>query len=341
MTVTTSIDHATPTARRAVTSYKARHLYHPGVIVPPHIPDVQDAIDLHCHCHEGQQDAFGLAKVASESGMSGIVFKTIGSRKAYHPGKEVAQLQAGLDRWADAEGVRPIRCWAGFIVGSAGIAPSVAALREELDAGVRAVWLPVNNHANSYFKVGARSRVVDPAGTTDGHTDPLPWDEAVKYGLYMLDDRGKLKDVYAEIIRLVADRNVPLFFGHATHQEIAAITSLLEDLGFTKGVIDHPFSPFIDLSVEMMRDLSRAHVLFNFTYDELSPLLGVDPKEMWDAIRAVGVEHCAVSSDAGEPLFPHTVECVRLIRGYMRAFGATDDDIRVLSTTNPAALMDA
>jgi Family of unknown function (DUF6282) len=332
-------DHATPTAQRAVTSYKARHLYNPGVIFPPEIPDVTDAIDLHCHCHEGQQDALALAKVASQSGMLGIVFKTIGLRKAYRPAQDVTVIGNALNTWAAAGDVRPIQCWAGYVIGTTSREPSLVELREQLEAGVKAVWLPVNNHANSYFKVGARSRVVDPGSTVHGHTDPLPWDEALKYGLYMLGDDGKLKPEYAEAIRLVADYNATLFFGHATHREIDQIVDLLERLEFKRGVIDHPFSPFVDLSTEMMRDLSRAHITFNFTFDELSPLLGVDPYEMWATIREVGVEHCTLSSDAGEPLFPHTVECIRLIRGYMRAFGASDDDIHRLSTVNPARVL--
>lgn len=332
-------DHATPTEQRAVTSYKARHGYAPGVVFPPHVPNVRDAIDLHVHCHEGQQDALALAKVASQSGMAGLLFKTIGTRKAYRPAQDASAVREALHRWAETEEVRPVECWAGYVVGTAGHAPTPENVRAALDSGVRAVWLPVNNHANSYVKVGARARAVDPNGDPHGQTDPMPWDVALRYGLYMLDERGKLKPEYAEIVRLVADRDVALFFGHATHAEIAEIAALLERLGFARGVIDHPFSPFVALTIEMMRDLSRARIAFNFTYDELSPLLGVDPYEMHRAIAAVGPEHCTLSSDAGEPLFPHSVECIRLIRGYMEAFGASADEIRLMSTTNPARIM--
>ena len=65
----------------------------------------------------------------------------------------------------------------------------------------------------------------------------------------------------------------------------------MERLRFKRVVIDHPFSPFIDLSVEQMKKFSTAGVLFNFTYDELSPLLGVDPQLMYNAIREVVPEH--------------------------------------------------
>ena len=46
-------------------------------------------------------------------------------------------------------------------------------------------------------------------------------------------------------------------------------------------------------------------------------------------------------ADAGEPLFPNTVECMRLIRGYMRAFGLTDDEVQLVSETNPAKILGA
>jgi hypothetical protein len=92
----------------------------------------------------------------------------------------------------------------------------------------------------------------------------------------------------------------------------------------------------VDLSVEQMQQLARVGIWMNFTYDELSPLLGVDPHVMYQAIRTVGPEHCTLSSDAGEPLFPNSVECMRMMRGYMRAFGLTDDEVYQVSTTNPA-----
>jgi len=42
---------------------------------------VDGAIDIHCHAHEGQQDALGVAKLASKSGMNGDTLQTIVGRK--------------------------------------------------------------------------------------------------------------------------------------------------------------------------------------------------------------------------------------------------------------------
>jgi hypothetical protein len=338
MQTTENANHATPTAQRAVTSYAARHLYRPGVVYPPQVPNVEDSIDLHVHCHGGQQDALSLAKLASESGMLGLLYKTITVPGANNPASAVGIIREQLARWADDADVKPIHCWGGVTIGQGGnVEQPLEYLRGLLDAGIRSVWLPNNAHANSYFKVGVRESKFDPK--KHGHTPPLPWDEAMKIGLYMLDDNGKLKDYYAEVIRMVADYNVALFFGHATHQEIAVLAEFIDSLGYKRGVIDHPFSPFLDVSVDMMRELAKVGIRFNFTFDELSPLLGVDPYEMQAAIATVGAEHFTLSSDCGEPIFPNSVEAMRQIRGYMEAFGCSEDEIRMMTTTNPSDIV--
>ena len=115
----------------------------------------------------------------------------------------------------------------------------------------------------------------------------------------------------------------------------------IEKIGFDKCFIDHPYSPFIGLTVEEMKQFAASGVYMNFTYDELSPLLGTNPLEMFGAARAVGVDHVLLSSDAGEPLFPDSVECIRLMRAYGEAFGLTTEQVYQASALNPAKLMGA
>jgi hypothetical protein len=338
---TERIDPATPTSERCVTSYPARRKYRPGVIYPPQVPNVTGVIDIHCHAHEGQQDPLALAKFASECGMGGLLFKTIGKNTdgEYRPARLVAQVKSDLARWSEETGVASTECWSGCGITMDNRPPTVAKLRQQLDDGVVAVWLPVFNHANTLFKVGGRTIWWDPKAKPGDHSPPLPWKEALRVGYYVLDDHGRVKPDIAEMIHMVVDANVALFFGHCTHPEIFAVAELLQKLGFKRGVIDHPFSPFVDLDIPQMKQLASAGITLNFTYDELSPLLGVDPARMYEAIRAVGVEHVTLSSDAGEPLFPHTVECMRLIRSYMAAFGLNEDELRTVSITNPARVV--
>ena len=333
-------NNATPARERCVTSYPTRRRYRPGVVFPPAVPGVAGMYDIHCHAHEGQQDALALAKLASQSHMRGIVFKTIGAISGeYRPAQAVADVNAALVRWADTEDVEPITCFAGYGITMDNRPPSMERLRQNLADGCSAVWLPVFNHANTLNTVGGLVRWWDASAEPGDHSEPLPWDLAVERGYYMLEANGTLKSEYAEYIRVIADAGVALYTGHATHPEIWAIVDLANSIGFDHVVVDHPFSPFIDLTIAEMQDLASRGVTLNFTFDELSPLLGIDPAKMYAAIRAVGVAHCTLSSDAGEPLFPHSVECMRLISGYMAAFGMSDDELHTMCTTNPERLL--
>jgi hypothetical protein len=51
------------------------------------------------------------------------------------------------------------------------------------------------------------------------------------------------------------------------------------------------------------------------------------------------VEYFTLSSDAGDPLFPNSVEAMHQLSGYMIAFGMKTDEIELMCTRNPAKLV--
>jgi len=325
---------STPTHERCITSYAARTQYKPGVVHPPHIK-VKDAIDIHCHAHEGQQDPYDLARRASLAEMKGLLFKSI---PGDDPVKATQSVQDDVNRWAETEGVVPITCWAGYVCGRQTAPVSAKIVADMIRRGVVAIWLPVFNHAITLSTVGTYRRTIEHKDVNGWH-GPLPWDKAIELGHYNLDDNGELKREVKEIVRICADQDVALFFGHATHPEIYKLAEEVDKVGLKRAVIDHPFSPFLNVSSAMMKELAPVGILFNFTWDELSPLLGVDPQIMYNTIREVGVEHFTLSSDAGEPLFPDSVEAMRLVRGYMEAFGLNQDELYTVCTKNPAKVV--
>src|SRR5215510_2710546 len=327
-----------PTQARFLKSYEVRGTYKGEIQRPPAVTGVKDTIDIHCHADAGHQDPLALAKYASQNGMGGILYKSIAGYIG--PTKSVLAVQEVLNRWCDEEGVRPIRCWAGYNIARTVKPPSVEATRKQLDHGAAAIWMPVFMSANTLHKVGVRRGVADPtADRPNEKTPPLPWDQAVKIGHYLLDDHGKLKADIRDIVRMAVDRGVALFFGHPSHPELFALAEEIDKLGYRRAVVDHPFSPFIDLTFDEMKQVAKIGIYLNFTFDEISPLLGVDPFKMYQAIRHVGVEHVTLSSDAGLPLFPNSVECMRLMCTYMRAFGLSAEEVYRISVTNPAAVV--
>lgn len=334
-------NNATPTMERCVGAYPARRNFKPYIQRPPKIEGVHGMIDIHCHAEHGQQDALAVGKLASENGMYGLLYKSIGKedKRSAGPMEDVNRLLEDLKRWADDTGVTPIRAWGGYALTRDNKPPSAQKVRAQIDAGVTAFWLPLANHANTYSIVGGKPKRWDPTADPKAHSEPLPWDLALKYGHYALDERGRIKPEYEGAVRMIADNDRTLSFGHSTHPEIWALAELVDKLKFKRAFIDHPFSPFLNLTVEEMAELSKVGITFNFTYDELSPMMGVDPAKMYAAIKTVGVEHFTLSSDAGDPLFPNSVEAMRQLSSYMIAFGMTPAEIEVLCIRNPAKLV--
>ena len=328
-----------PSLERFQKSYERRRAFRDAVQMPPDVRGVTGAVDIHCHAHEGQQDALALAKHASRASMGGLLYKTLDFRQ--QPMTRLGEIREGLQRWAEAEDLAPIDCWAGFTTDRWNGGPTRAVVEPQLQAGVRAVWMPTASHANSVYLTGGLKKWWDDAAAPREVAPPMPFEDAVAAtGMYVLKD-GRLDPEVAEIVRLCAEHDAALFFGHLTPPEQDALAEEVDRQGFRKAVVDHPFSLYVDLSVERMQQFARAGIWMNFTYDELSPLMGVDPQAMYEAIRAVGTDRCTLSSDAGEPLFPNSVEAMRLIIAYMRAFGLSDAEIEQVAVTNPRYLVSA
>jgi Family of unknown function (DUF6282) len=335
----TNHNYATPSAARSVTSYPARRGFKQAIDPSlDRVTSVENAIDIHCHAHEGQQDALGVAKLASKSGMTGLLYKTIVGRK--DPAAAVGAVRSGLASWCEDNGLTPVHVWAGASVTQgflSKIEPAWSA--KMLQSGVIALWMPNNTSAHTLSIVGGKPSAWDKTADPNAHTEPLSWSDSLKYGHYLLDDRGRLMPEIEEIFRMAHDHDAAIFFGHPTKKEFRAMAEFSQKIGFKRGVVDHPFSPFVDLTIEEMKDAAAAGLWLNFTYDELSPLLGIDPASMYKAIRTIGPERCTLSSDAGEPLFPNSVESLRLLRNHMAAFGCTSDEINTMCTLNPSFIV--
>jgi hypothetical protein len=168
-------NYSTPSAVRSVTSYPARRGFKQAVDPAlDHVVGVEDAIDIHCHAHEGQQDALGVAKLASKSGMQGILYKTIVGRK--DPAGTVGGVRSALESWCEEKGLTPVHVWPGSSVTQgflSKIEPAWSA--KMLNAGVIALWMPNNTSANTLSIVGGKPVAWDKTADPNAHTEPLSW----------------------------------------------------------------------------------------------------------------------------------------------------------------------
>jgi hypothetical protein len=142
-----------------------------------------------------------------------------------------------------------------------------------------------------------------------------------------------------EILQLLADKGVALSFAHASRPEMEALAEECQRLGYRQAFIDHPYGPQVGLEFEELKPFADAGIFFNFTYDELSPLLGVDPQDMMETVKAIGPEHFTFSSDGGNPLLPSAVDSMDTLVRYARAYGLTDAEIHLITVENPRKVL--
>jgi hypothetical protein len=259
--------------------------------------------------------------------MRAILFKSLPPGA---PAQVARGLQDEVDRWAAHEQVQPVRCLGALILGVPPGPIDFAAIERAVADGIAGLWLPPVTSAWSISRLGGRGRWFDPARSPREAVPPMLWHEARKTGMYLLDDHERLLPVVRDLIRLLADHDVALSFGHCSPQEMDALAEEVDRIGFRRAFIDHPLSEVFELEVEQMRRVARAGIKFALTYDEISPLLGVDPARMVATVRAVGAEHFMLGSDVGLPILPPLVEGYRLLVTTLRAYGLSDDELRLV-----------
>jgi hypothetical protein len=321
-------------SRRVIRSYQARYTLGANKAV---MYDLTDAIDVHAHARGlDEEEPLHAAQEATRAGMQAILFKSISPGR---PWDVARRLQDDVDRWAEKEGLRPVRCWSAYIIGIPLKPIDFSEIKAAVEGGITGLWMPPVTSAWSMFRLGGRGKWFDESRRFDEPVPPVAWEEARKTGVYVLDDHGRLLPVVKDVVRLCADRGVTLSLGHLSPQEMDALADEMSALGYRRAFIDHPFSEVFELDVPKMKHWAEAGVRFALTWDELSPLLGADPQDMVAAIRTIGPEAFMLSSDAGIPLLPQTVEAYRLLAATLRAYGMTEPEMRQLMSGSAKAIV--
>ena len=322
-------------SRRVLRSYQAR--YGMGANKAT-MSDLTDAIDVHAHARGGdEEDPLHAAQEATRAGMKALLYKSISPGR---PWEVARRLQDEVDRWAEREGLRPVKCLSAWVIGIPLGPIDFAEIKAAVEGGIQGLWMPPVTSAWSIFRLGGRGKWWDRTRGYDEPVAPVSWEEARKVGVYVLDDHGRLLPAIRDTVRLVADHGVALSFGHLSPQEMEALAEEMVAVGYRRAFIDHPFSEVFDFDVPRMKRWAAAGVRFALTWDELSPLLGVDPQDMLAAIRAIGPEHFMLSSDAGIPILPPTVESYRLLAALLRAYGMTEPEMRQLMTGSAKEILE-
>ena len=271
---------------------------------------LQGAIDVHIHASPDSIprsiDAIDLAKLAQSRGMRALVFKN-----HYEPTSSVAYLVHKVVPGIDVFGGIDLNLSVG------GMNPAAVEKMALTTGGVgKFVWMATYN---TYAQVK----------------------ESKEQRPYVAVSRdGKLLPETKAVIGMIAKYNLVMATGHNSPEEDLMLIRESRSQGVTHMIVTHAMMPPIRMTIAQMKEAATDGAYIEFVYNGLiGKSKTFDFADYAVAIRAVGVEHCILSSDlgqAGNPLPPDGLE--QFFEG-LKKQGFRQTEINQMSKINPASLL--
>jgi hypothetical protein len=251
-------------------------------------------------------NALDTARMARDRGLRAIVLKN-----HYQP---TAQLAYAVEK------VTPgLRVFGGIALNRAvgGLNPvAVENMARTKGAHGKVVWMPSFDAENQVRKSG----------------ESRPFVPVAKAG-QLLPETGAILD-------LIAKHDLVLATGHSSPEEVLLLVRAARDRGIRGILVTHATLGPVNMTVDQMREAGRAGAKLEFVLNAVVGRGQEDTlKRFAEAIRAVGPQHCILSSDLGQPGNPlHADGLAAFIEG-LRKHGFTSEELDLMTKVNPARLL--
>jgi len=273
---------------------------------------VKGSIDMHVHhapdAHIRRRvDALQAAIQAEEAGMRAIVLKNHDyptAPLAYLVNQHVQNLTVFGSLSLD------------FEIG--GLNP--AAVEASALLGAKVLWMPTFSSSNDREKRGLGGE-----------------------GIRIVDEKGKILSVVQEILEIVKSHNMVLATGHVSAAEAFALVDEARERGITKIVVTHPLEQRVGvtLSIEEQQQMAAKGAFIEHCFLCTMPLGDrLDPRRIVEAVKAVGAEHCILTTDLGQDWNPPPAEGMRMMVGTLLRCKLSVEEIETMTKINPAGLLD-
>ena len=206
---------------------------------------------------------------------------------------------------------------------------NLEAVEVALKMGAKEVWMPTI-HASHY--VAQKDHVPTLAKAVKEGTK----------GISLLNGDGSLKQELFPIFKKIAEYNVALGTGHITIQEAKMVVKEAAKVGVKRIIVTHPLATFVNYSNEDMKEaldngaLFLEHVFNDVTRQVAYP---ITQKKIAEAIRAIGAKYIVMSTDSGQWLNPIPAQSMGIYIKDMLDLGISEDDVRMMVSTNPARML--
>ncbi len=291
---------------------------------PPRLPPdwFAGAVDIHVHTAPSVfprlLNDIDLAQLAADYGMAAVVLKS-------HAGDTSARAAI-----ADAQ-VPTLRVVGGVVLNRfvGGVNPY--AVEAALTLGGRFVWFPTMHAVGHVAHYGG-------AGYTEqaGDRQPQPV-EPVR----VLDDAGALLPSVHNVLDVVAAHpGTVLVNGHLGATETLAVFMAARERKIERLVVSHPNLHLTSFDADLQARFTDLGATIEHCYLPHTEAWGGVPFEKTAAdIRAVGAARCVLSTDLGQANQVAAPEGLLRFGGALLAAGLSQDEVRQMVVTNPAALV--
>ena len=288
---------------------------------------LQGAYDVQVHVApdviERRIDDLDLAKEFLAHGLRGFVLKS-----HYFPTAERAKVVTKAVPVISAYGAITLNHSVG------GLNP--VALELAGRSGCKMVWFPTVDAAN------------ETAGRLDGPNVKLPFWAKIQRELAatgiapppltVVDSKGKASEIVRRCIELIAKHNMILATGHLGRIEIFELVKTAREMGTQRVLVTHAEFPSQNLTADEQLQLADMGAFIEHCFTTM-----YTGKAPWDAvleaIRKVGPERCVLSTDLGQTINPPIADGFAMFAQKLLDGGFSVDQIRRMTVTNPAALL--
>src|SRR6202041_1443943 len=267
-------------------------------------------IDIHAHSAPDSSprsiDAIDLARLAKSKGMRGLVLKNHyqpTASLAYIVRKEVPGIEVfgGVDLNLSVGGMNPF---------------AVEHMAATTGGYGRVVWM-------STFDSEAQVRY---------SKQDRPFVRVAQNGQLLPETR--------QVIAVIAKHDLVMATGHTSAEEALMLIREARAQGVQHMVVTHALLAPIHMSDAQMLEAAKMGAYIEFVYNGLlGSYKEFTFKDYARAIRYVGVDHCILASDMGQPANPlHPDGLVALFDG-LKKEGITQAEINRMAKENPARLL--
>lgn len=282
--------------------------------------DLEGAVDLHVHTapdvYDRALDDDQLVEAAAEAGMRAVLLKS------HHTLTADRATLAG--RAFERTGVR---VFGGLVLNHTVGGLNPVAVETAVEFGAREIWLPTI-HADHCMRSTAVEFVQ--AEVRRG-----------RRGIAAVDREGRVTDEARAVLEVVGDADVILGTGHLGPAESLTLLRAAGEMGLRRLLVTHPMMSFTRLGPEQLSEAVALGATLEFCALSCVPHWHdpVSPAAVAAAIRAVGPQHCVLSSDGGQVWNDPPPVMLRTFAASLLGEGLAETEVRRMLTVNPAGLV--